>query len=231
MTLITTAVAPDDSIAVFEEHELLRTPEQDRAYSALHGDGGLTSWQRIISSALPENRASILSNALVELYPLARRAAVDHTEIADWAVHIGELYEVGDPDELQRITAAAKESTENSPTSVAPISVIPSTRLRPLDLREFLKLAIKPREMLLDPILPEKGLAMLYAARGTGKTHVALGIAFAIATGTKFLKWTAPKPRRVLLIDGEMPAAALQERLASIIASTPELELDPANIR
>ncbi len=208
-----------------------RTPEQRKAYSALHGNGGLASWQRIIRSASPENRADILRNALLELYPLARRAAIDHTEIADWAIHVGGLYEVGDPDELQRLTAAAKESTENTPASGAPSSVIPSTRLRPLGLREFLELAIKPREMLLDPILPEKGLAMLYAARGTGKTHVALGIAFAIATGTKFLKWTAPRPRRVLLIDGEMPAAALQERLASIIASTPDLELDPANIQ
>ena len=44
-----------------------------------------------------------------------------------------------------------------------------------------------------DPILPEKGLAMLYASRGTGKTHVALGIGFAVATGTKFLKWTRPE--------------------------------------
>jgi hypothetical protein len=29
--------------------------------------------------------------------------------------------------------------------------------------------------MVLDPTIPEKGLVMLYAARGTGKTHVALG--------------------------------------------------------
>jgi putative DNA primase/helicase len=104
-------------------------------------------------------------------------------------------------------------------------------RLRPQDLKEFLELSIKPREMLLAPILPEKGLAMLYAARGTGKTHVALGIAFAVATGTQFLKWKAPKTRRVLLIDGEMPAAALQERFASIVASAPETELDPQNIK
>jgi putative DNA primase/helicase len=71
---------------------------------------------------------------------------------------------------------------------------------------------------------------MLYAARGTGKTHIALGIGFAVATGTKFLKWSAPKPRRVLLIDGEMPAAALQERLASIIAGSPGAELNSENI-
>jgi putative DNA primase/helicase len=85
--------------------------------------------------------------------------------------------------------------------------------------------------MLLDPILPEKGLAMLYAARGTGKTHVALGIVFAVATGTKFLKWNASRPRRVLLIDGEMPAIALQERLASIVAASPNIEFDPFNIK
>jgi len=57
----------------------------------------------------------------------------------------------------------------------------PSTRLRPLNLESFLSLAIKPREMILNPIIPEKGLAMLYASRGTGKTHVALGIAYAVA--------------------------------------------------
>jgi hypothetical protein len=40
-------------------------------------------------------------------------------------------------------------------------------------------LDIKPRGMVLEPIIPEKGLVMLYAARGTGKTYVALGIAYA----------------------------------------------------
>jgi AAA domain len=100
----------------------------------------------------------------------------------------------------------------------APRLSITSERLRPLDLQEFLQLAIKPREMLLDPILPEKGLAMLYAPRGIGKTLAALGIGLAVASGTAFLKWTAEKPRRVLLVDGEMPAAALQERLANIVA-------------
>jgi putative DNA primase/helicase len=113
----------------------------------------------------------------------------------------------------------------------APRLSIAYERLRPLDLKQFLQLSIKAREMLLDPILPEKGLAMLYAARGTGKTHVALGIAFAVATGTEFLKWKAPKPRRVLLIDGEMPAAALQERLASIVAGNPGTQPDSQNIQ
>ena len=103
-------------------------------------------------------------------------------------------------------------------------------RLQPLPLGTFFKLDIKPREMLLAPIIPEKGLAMLYASRGTGKTFIALGIACAVATGTGFLKWKAPKPRRVLLIDGEMPASALQERLANIVAGT-VTEADPDGLK
>jgi KaiC/GvpD/RAD55 family RecA-like ATPase len=93
----------------------------------------------------------------------------------------------------------------------------PASRFKPLTLAEFFSLTIKPRGMVLDPIIPEKGLAMVYAVRGTGKTYLVLGIAYAVATGTQFLKWKAPHARRVLLIDGEMPAAALQERLAKVV--------------
>ena len=88
--------------------------------------------------------------------------------------------------------------------------------LRPLDLDELLALEIKPREMVLDPIIPEKSLTMIYGLRGIGKTHVALGIACAVASGTHMLGWRAPKPRRVLLIDGESPGVMLRERLQSV---------------
>ncbi len=60
---------------------------------------------------------------------------------------------------------------------------------------------------------------MIYGPRGIGKTHLSLGIAYAVATGGRFLRWQAPRPRRVLVIDGEMPAVVLQERLASIVAA------------
>lgn len=91
-------------------------------------------------------------------------------------------------------------------------------RLRPISLAGLFALDIKPRGMVLDPIIPEKGLALLYGTRGTGKTHVAHGIAYAVATGSGFLKWRADRPRRVLLIDGEMPAQALRERLEQVAA-------------
>ena len=93
------------------------------------------------------------------------------------------------------------------------------SRLQPLDLQEFFDLDIKQREMVLSPIIPEKGLVMLYAPRGTGKTLVAGGIAYSVATASQFLNWEAPKARRVLLVDGEMPAIALRERFEQIVGN------------
>ena len=86
-----------------------------------------------------------------------------------------------------------------------------------LDIDAFLRLELPLRQFLLDPILPAKGLAMLYGPRGLGKTHVALGIAYAVASGGPFFRWQALSARRVLYIDGEMPAATLQERLNGIV--------------
>src|SRR3990167_10995459 len=82
-----------------------------------------------------------------------------------------------------------------------------------VNVNEFIQLQIPPRENILTPWLPQQGLTMIYASRGVGKTFVALGIAHAVVTGTSFLKWSAPKPRCVLYLDGEMPAPLMQERL------------------
>ncbi|RVD74174.1 MAG: AAA family ATPase [Mesorhizobium sp.] len=75
-----------------------------------------------------------------------------------------------------------------------------------------------PREKLMVPIIPEKGLIEIYAPRGVGKTFLSLGIALAVATGTDFLRWKVPKPRRVLYVDGEMPFNDLQERAKWMVA-------------
>lgn len=91
-------------------------------------------------------------------------------------------------------------------------------RLKVIGLSEFLAMELPPRELILSPWLPEAGLCMIHAYRGIGKTHVALGIAYAVAISGEFLGWKAGKPRGVLYIDGEMPAVVLQERLAHIAA-------------
>lgn len=92
-------------------------------------------------------------------------------------------------------------------------------RVSAVGLREFLARDIPAREMLLAPWLPKSGLVMVYAPRGIGKTWFAIYTALAAASGGEFLGWQAPAPVRVLYIDGEMPAVALQERLAIGVAS------------
>ena len=85
-----------------------------------------------------------------------------------------------------------------------------------VDIGDFVTMDFPPREMMLGPVLPTQGLAMVYAPRGLGKTYFALSFAYAVASGGKFLDWHAPEPRRVLYIDGEMPAALMKERLIQI---------------
>src|SRR6185312_3199733 len=102
--------------------------------------------------------------------------------------------------------------TENAAVEWNPQSDATLLRLTPMCIHQLLQLDIPERGMILDPIIPEKGLAMVYAPRGVGKTHVACAISCAVATATMFLKWQAPKPRKVIHVDGEMPAADLRER-------------------
>jgi putative DNA primase/helicase len=84
--------------------------------------------------------------------------------------------------------------------------------------------------MLLAPILPERSLAMLYAPRGVGKSWVGLSIGVAVASGGPLLRWQAPAPRRVLVVDGEMPLADLQARLNAILLGA-GLEVPNNNLR
>lgn len=117
-------------------------------------------------------------------------------------------------------------STDQVKAAVTDASECKPPGLRAVTIQEFLALEIPPREMMLAPIIETQALVMIHSKRGVGKTHVALGIAYAVASGGRFLRWHAPTPRRVLYIDGEMPGCAIQERLASIVAAA---ETEPSS--
>lgn len=190
-------------------------------FAATTNAGGAGKWGSSYSEALrgadvviiPDNDEAGRKHA--DAVAAALRVTANRVRVLDLAEHWPECSDKGDVSDWIADGGGTADKLK------ALIDVLPDwevlSRLRPLTVADFLSKNIKPREMILDPIIPEKGTAMLYAARGTGKTHIALGIAYAVAAGTKFLRWEAPKPRRVLLVDGEMPAAALQERIASII--------------
>lgn len=89
-----------------------------------------------------------------------------------------------------------------------------------LTLEELLQKEIPIRNNLLSPWLPSQGLCMIYSTRGLGKTWMALAIAHAVASNDSFLSWETGSAEGVLYIDGEMPMAVMQERLAQIVTSS-----------
>ena len=117
---------------------------------------------------------------------------------------------------LDRVAANAKSPDTDSGLCV-------------LTLGDLLAREFPEREAILSPWLLTQSLSLIHAYRGVGKTHIALGIAYAAATGGNFLKWKAAKARRVLYLDGEMPASAIRDRLAALVLSD-EREFDPANL-
>lgn len=92
--------------------------------------------------------------------------------------------------------------------------------LNPINAQQLLTRQFLPRATILSPWLPQQGLAMIHGARGLGKTHIGLNVAYAVASGGSFLGWQADQPRRVVYIDGEMPAALLKTRFAAIVANS-----------
>lgn len=88
------------------------------------------------------------------------------------------------------------------------------TPLAAMDVHDLALHQFKQREVLLSPWLHSQDLGMIFAGRGIGKTHLALAVSLAVATGGTFAKWKATKPAKVLYLDGELPGSVCQARLA-----------------
>lgn len=105
-----------------------------------------------------------------------------------------------DPDELTNIPLVRQKA-----------------KIRSVSLSELLEIAFPPEELILAPWLPTQGICMIHARAGVGKTFLAIGIAFAVAAGSKFLKWEAPTPRGVLYVDGEMAGDDIKKRYERMV--------------
>ena len=100
--------------------------------------------------------------------------------------------------------------------------------LRAVDVHDLAQMQFKVRDVILHPWLHTQDLCMVFAARGIGKTHFGIALAFAVATGGTFAQWSAPKARRVLYLDGELPGGVMQKRL---LMHCPDIEPAPGFLR
>jgi KaiC/GvpD/RAD55 family RecA-like ATPase len=89
---------------------------------------------------------------------------------------------------------------------------------------EILDREFPPRGDLVAPWLKEGESALIYAAPGVGKSMFALSLALAVAGGGKYLDWEAPRPYRVLFVDGEMPMDTIKERTELLLKALPGID-------
>ena len=128
---------------------------------------------------------------------------------------------------LKYMCDAALAGTEQPPGNGAE----PAARgAEPVELRELLSTDMPPREWLLEGLLQQRDLAMIHAFRGIGKSRFVHGLAVAVAAGSSFLRFRAPHPAGVLLVDGELPREDLQAMLAQAVATAGSVPTAPLRV-
>jgi RecA-family ATPase len=97
-----------------------------------------------------------------------------------------------------------------------------------LSLGNLLDMDIPARRPLLTPWLREGESAMMFAAPGVGKSMLSLTLALAVAGGGEALGWSAPEPRRVMYVDGEMALRDVQDRTNLLIPTVAGMNMTAA---
>lgn len=97
-------------------------------------------------------------------------------------------------------TDQTSESTEAVKRLARPIS-------------DFLRQDFPPPEWLVDGLIAKGTINMVFGPAGVGKSHFLYSLLRCLDQGKKFMYWRVPTPRRVALIDTEMPERLIQKRL------------------
>ena len=121
------------------------------------------------------------------------------------------------PDMSDRKTADPHPGQQAKETQKEAALPVKQKEIVRVSIKGLIETKFKPEELILSPWLPTQGVCMIHARPGVGKTFLAIGIGFAVAAGTKFLKWEAPQARGVLYVDGEMAGDDIKKRYEKII--------------
>lgn len=122
-------------------------------------------------------------------------------------------------------TELAKEYAERNPEKVIPIKKhIDRDKIKGMSYMNIIESKPVPIENVLTPWLQKQGVVFINAKTGVGKTLFTLNAAYAIAGGGDFLRFSAPLPRKVLYIDGEMAFNQMHRRFMEIVQQQGELD-------
>jgi hypothetical protein len=200
----------------------------------------LASWRRTIENARDENARDLLWRAAVDLFRAStinksvhpETVAVVNQEIADSLNYMADVGGV-DPDDAQFIFSQAKEEQHsnsdkhtnghsiideppppNSPEEYgnAPQPPLIGLAIIPLSIGEWTKRDLPEPDRIMGEWFTTTSRIALNAATGLGKTNFTLALAAHISAGRDFLHWRAPRPARVLFVDGEMSRRLLKRR-------------------
>lgn len=152
-----------------------------------------------------------------DLEELKKRLPVvskDGRDISDWMkeghTHV-DLKKIIEEAELIQNHSIMNEKNNNRPLGSC---------VRAVSIEDLIQMKIDPPEYFLEPFLSKSSLGMIYASSGIGKTFFALNLAFALSSGGHFMKFRAPKPCKVLYLDGEMSIYSMKDRIEKIYSSS-----------
>jgi hypothetical protein len=143
-------------------------------------------------------------------------------EIVKWRDGLPSGYDISDDMDWKEFELAIEQRYEFRPN--------PTNKTRKgynlIPITEALKLDIPKPGMIVEDILNECGTTLLTATDNVGKSMMANQIACCIATGTDFLGYRVPKPRKVALVQHEMENGEQLDRLKKQTVSFNEMHPD-----
>jgi hypothetical protein len=174
----------------------------------------------IVVNYLDKNKelSSVTTDYLLELFEQRKGSVLSlkyHAKIIRDLSLMRKMMSMGD--KMLQLTNSFKGSVEEAVAqcsldmdalskSIKP-ELIKARHFRELLDEDFLEL-----EYLLDPVMRITNQIVIHAEAGVGKSLFVGELAWAVSTGGTAFGWTAPKPRCVLIIDGEMSLPELQSR-------------------
>lgn len=97
--------------------------------------------------------------------------------------------------------------------------------ITPLGYTEMISTPPQSIEYVIFPWLPVKARGYIFAATGVGKTLFTMNLAYAIAMGGNYLRYSCPMPRKVLYIDGEMSWQEIHNRFLQVVNHQGKLDM------